>query len=972
MPGTQAGATAVYQPNDEIAIQAQQLLEQMTPEERIGQLFLVTFRGDTALQESDIATLILDYRIGGVVLEAINDNITGYGTLTAVPEQVLTLTNNLQQLALLGISDNVLTQDTDTDPSTLPPTRIPTVPETAVPLFIAATHEGDGPPFTQIWHGTTRLPSSLAIGATWNPPLAERVGNVVGQELNTLGINMLIGPSLDVLENPTGNNSGLGSRTFGGDPYWVGQMAAAYTSGVHTGSGNRVAVVPKHFPGYGSSDRRLHEEIPTVRKSLDQLQQIELAPFLAVANQPIPSPGMADALLTTHIRYQGFQGNIRATTNPVSLDQQALSTLMTSPGFSTWRESGGILVSDSLGVRAVERFYDDTGQTFPHRQIAKDAFLAGNDLLYLDDFAVGAQNPAQELANIQDTILWFRERYETEVSFQQQVDTAVYRLLLLKLRLYDGDFDPANVLSNRENIDTQLGQQNEVTLQVAQNSLTLISPTGTEPPPIPGADDQIVIFTDIEPIQQCSLCPVELSLSQLAIQEQILTLYGPLATGQISNNQLKSFSFAELTAFLDAPAELLLFPTPTVTPTVQIDSAATPTLPSDEAPPPTPEPPTVLPVELQIQQALVNADWVLFGLINQPDPLSRFLAERPDLVRNNQLVVFAYDVPYLLDTTEISQLTAYFGVYSSSPPFVNASVRGLFQELPFVGNSPVDIEGVRYNLLRQTEPDPGQVIDLAVKGSDGTELLVSGEPLDVSVGDTLRLQTGVLRDRNGNPVPDNTIVRFIQRDLVNGLVSIISEAPTQDGVALLDYVLESRTEAGRFQITAVSGEATVSVQVNIAVAAEGGAQLSVSTPIPSPTSTPEPTSTLTPEPSPSPDPTDTPAPAETPLPLPLPPEEVSAVRITVSELQLLLALLLGLTAVAGLSLFFTSTVVNISQIIGRLLWGLIGGLVLYIYFVLSLPGTAVLDPLGSWGGLLTTLLGGALGILLFQWRTPVE
>ncbi len=163
-------------------------------------------------------------------------------------------------------------------------------------------------------------------------------------------------------------------------------MGQAYTSGVHTGSQNRVAVIAKHFPGKGSSDRPTDEEVPTVQKSLEQLKQIELAPFVAVTGNANDSTARADGLLTTHIRYQGFQGNIRATTAPVSFDPQALTSLMSLPEFSTWRQAGGIIVSDSLGARSVARFYDDTEEEFPHRLVAKDAFLAGNDLLYLIQF----------------------------------------------------------------------------------------------------------------------------------------------------------------------------------------------------------------------------------------------------------------------------------------------------------------------------------------------------------------------------------------------------------------------------------------------------------------------------------------------------------------------------------------------------------------------------------------------------------
>ena len=42
----------------------------------------------------------------------------------------------------------------------------------------------------------------MAIGATWKTELAQQVGSVLGSELSALGFNLLLGPSLDVVESP--------------------------------------------------------------------------------------------------------------------------------------------------------------------------------------------------------------------------------------------------------------------------------------------------------------------------------------------------------------------------------------------------------------------------------------------------------------------------------------------------------------------------------------------------------------------------------------------------------------------------------------------------------------------------------------------------------------------------------------------------------------------------------------------------
>ncbi|MGW8319199.1 MAG: glycoside hydrolase family 3 N-terminal domain-containing protein [Candidatus Promineifilaceae bacterium] len=950
------------------ANQARALLQSMSAAERVGQLFLVTFVGDNTSSRSDIADLITNYYVGGVVLLAENDNITNADNAAL---QVAELSNALQNLALVGAPPEVEGAETDQPNFQLSatPSTAQTTSRVPVPLFVAVQHEGDGPPFTQILSGLTPLPDQMAIGATWQPAYSQAVGQIAGRELAAVGANMLLGPSLDVLENPTpyGQND-LGTRSFGGDPYWVGRMGQAYTAGIHEGGAGRLAVIAKHFPGYGSSDRPLNEEVGTVRKSLEQLKQIELAPFFAVTGGATDSQSQVDGLLTTHIRYQGFQGNIRAATAPVSFDPQALTTLLQLPEFSQWRTDGGLVVSDALGVRAVQRFYDDTGQEFPHRLVAKDALLAGNDLLFLDEFALGDASYAIQLANIKDTILWFQEKYETDLPFRQRVDDAALHVLRLKLKLYGGNLAPESVLVDPNRLPDLLAEDQAIVFDLAQDALTLIAPSSAElvdqlPP---GFNDNIVIFTDLRQSRQCTTCPYEPWLDVQALEQRMLALYGPEASAQVRPGQLMSFSLADLEEFL------ISRPSASSTPSPQ---AATPTprVPTAEAAPPLTPLPTPTPSRAsEVAGALAQADWVLFAMLDpserwpSSDALNQFLAERPDIVRNANVIVFAFNAPYYLDTTEISKLTAYYGVYSKIDPFVDAAVRALFEESPLKGRSPVSIEGIGYNMFETTQPTPEQVIELYVL-DEGTLKSPPGEaPLEVLPGATLRLQTGAIRDHNGNPVPDGTLVQFIQQDRIQGFVNVIAERTTVDGVANLDYLLEART--GNFRITAAAGDARASQEVDIVIGES--AIVSVNTPTPAPTSTATPTGTPTQTATatvpPSPTATHTPQPTSTPSLAESEPDD--GVRGALVGLQMLLAFAAGLLVTGGAGYVMSrGDDHDLDQTVRGILWGVVGGLAAYNYFALGLPGTGWLVDLGGWAGLLTTVIGGSAGLLLYRW-----
>jgi len=197
-----------------------------------------------------------------------------------------------------------------------------------VPLTIALQQAGGGAPYDQILSGLTELPSPLAIGATWNPDLAESVGRVAGAELSALGINMLIGPSPDVLDmaRVTGARDD-GAQVFGGDPFWVAELAQAYYRGAQAGGEGRLAVAAPHFPGQGASNRDWDQEIPTIRSSLEQLIRVDLLPFSRLAEGEVGE--RVDALVTAHIRFQGLLE--RQTTKACSSARRQTRSRSTPP-----------------------------------------------------------------------------------------------------------------------------------------------------------------------------------------------------------------------------------------------------------------------------------------------------------------------------------------------------------------------------------------------------------------------------------------------------------------------------------------------------------------------------------------------------------------------------------------------------------------------------------------------------------------
>lgn len=901
------------------AARAAALLQRLSPEERVGQLFMVTFSGASAPPESQIYDLINNYHIGGVVLRRDMDNFLARPeTLTGAHTLISQLQTAEQHASLTSRRD--LTSQEEYTP-------------VYIPLLVALSQEGDGYPNDQLLDVLSPQPNAMMLGATWRTSLAQQAGALLGSELSALGVNMLLGPSLDVIENPRPDSTGdLGVRSFGGDPYWVGQMGQAFISGVHIGSQNRVAVVAKHLPGFGDSDRPLEEEVPTIRKSLTQLTQVELPPFFSVTGNAASVDGVADGMLLAHIRYQGFQGNIRTTTRPLSFDPQAFNDLMALPAFASWRQEGGLIISDSLGTRAVRRSYDASELNFNGTLVARDAFLAGNDLLYLGNFI--STGDANSYTTVINTMQFFAQKYREDLAFAERVDESVLRILTLKYQLYPA-FSAAQVITDPAGLEA-IGTNRDFIFEVGRRAATLFSPTTSgladALPEPPGRFEQIVFITDSYTSQQCSQCPPQAEVSVNSFAQAVVSLYGQSGGNQISAANLASFSFTQLTRTLDGNIE----------------------------------------GEDPLLDNLARAEWVVLG-VTQNNParpesqaLLRLLSERMDLLQNKRVVVFALNAPYYLDATDVTKVSVYYGLYGENPELAEVAARLLFKEIEARGASPVSVEGVAYNLSAALAPNPGREIPLLVTRilpaatatpQATSESGATAEPPTFQAGDLLTLQAGPILDHNGNPVPDNTPVNFS--------ISLITEqstlqrqitAQTHLGIATANYSIE---DEGTLVLTASSGEPpalALGQQFSVAGINPEGLALQATQTAQSILATQA---------------------ALTPLATQQPGSAEDSIRRTDLVDWFLWVLI---SAVAAL--FAYQSGANLHQVRWGVRWALttlIGGLLVGCYLSLDLPASRMILEFGGKWGLVISVLAGALagalaGWLWWQWtrRKPAS
>ena len=953
--------------------EAKSIIARMTLAQKVGQLFIVSFPGNDASPSSDIARLITDFHIGGVQLRATNRNFDNAKADPPVTQQITRLTNALQRLAfsdLLAEDAIVETSNGNVPSDTITPTTKAPIRNlgSAVPLFIALLQEADWTTrseLSEITQEVTQIPSQMAIGATWNTAIAQTVGEILGSELTQLGINVLFGPTLDVADTPRPNTPGdLGTHVFGGDPFWVGKLGAAFVAGLHSGSKNRLAAVGKHFPGLGSSDRNVSEEIPTVQKSIEQLRLIELAPFFAVLKGEASKDTTVDGLLVSHIRYRGLQGNIRASTRPISFDPQAYQALMSLPETSAWRNSGGVTFSDQLGARSVRRFYDPAETSFNARRIAQEAFMAGNDVLVLGNF--GLTNSWQEqLTNITETIQFFQTKYSEDKTFAARVDESLTRIISLKLRLYGGKFRLADVLV--EEVE-QLREQDDSVAKIAKmakESITLLAPNVLDLPAVlptqPTKDDYIVFITDSRVIRECPECEPYPAVSRTALEELALDLYGPRKTEQVDPLRISSFTFADLADYNRRASA----PTPAPVSPPLLPTATGPAVGEVVQPTATPNRPP-----LKIQTAIERATWIIIAVIDtnpsvpSTTALRTFLAQGADLLKDKRVIVFALGAPYYLDATEISRTTAYFGVYSRNRPYLEAALRTVFGEFPAPGDSPVSITSLGYSLIAQTAPNRDQVIPLTpvLAGSDpitGTE--GTPPPIELQIGDRLKVRAGPIFDLNGRVVPDGTEVQFILSYPAERVEQRLpgNRVTTRDGVAETTIDLQRQ---GKLEIRAEADQAIKSYTLSVDITDKVSVETVIPTPVPA--ELVQPTAATAPVESQSPEATAMIAPPITPA---------TTVRSSLAGFLITLFVLLAISIGIFVALSQAAFGVADPHLRVRAALGVwVAGWLIYTLAALGAPGLGWASDLWSWGGSVLTAVSFALlcaGLLLVALRT---
>lgn len=141
----------------------------------------------------------------------------------------------------------------------------------------------------------TSFPTAATVANSWNEDLGERVGEYLGQEAVAQGVNVLLGPGVNMKRNPL---SGRNFEYFSEDPYHAGKMAAAYIRGIQS---HGISACVKHFAVNNQEERRM-----SINAVVDErtLREIYLTAFEIAVKE-----GKTKAVMSSYNRVNGEYTN---------------------------------------------------------------------------------------------------------------------------------------------------------------------------------------------------------------------------------------------------------------------------------------------------------------------------------------------------------------------------------------------------------------------------------------------------------------------------------------------------------------------------------------------------------------------------------------------------------------------------------------------------------------------------------------
>lgn len=223
------------------------------------------------------------------------------------------------------------------------------------------------------------LPSAQEMSQNFTPANAGAIVKKAGKQMRKAGIHLNFSPVVDVNNNP--GNIVIGDRSYGSSP----EQVIAYAKRIVHGYLD-AGIFPclKHFPGHGDVSVDSHFHLPIVSKSREELDEVELAPYRALAKQ-VPF------IMTAHILFPELDPD-----HPATFSKKILTNLLREEmGYQ------GVIITDSLKMHAASAGNLSMGEA------AVRAFEAGADILMIGGkllIDADGEEHVQEVREVRDAL----------------------------------------------------------------------------------------------------------------------------------------------------------------------------------------------------------------------------------------------------------------------------------------------------------------------------------------------------------------------------------------------------------------------------------------------------------------------------------------------------------------------------------------------------------------------------------------
>jgi len=295
--------------------EVEKVLNQLTIEEKVGQMFfpfaLPVFRNKESIDYRRVVELCTKWKVGGFVF--FRGTVYDYAILG----------NELQRLSNLPL------------------------------IFSADFERGTAMRVDE----STSFPYAMAVAASQNLGLAEKMGEAIAEESLCLGIHNNFAPVADI--NTDSQNPIVNIRGFSDNREVVSNFAQAYARGLQN---YKFIATAKHFPGHGRTNVDSHRELPVINCSKVELMEEEMFPFINLINGEIRS------VMIGHLAVPSLENN---KIIPATFSKRIVTDLLIKE-----LDFNGLIISDALNMYGATNNYSVA-------EGAKLAIQAGVDILIL-------------------------------------------------------------------------------------------------------------------------------------------------------------------------------------------------------------------------------------------------------------------------------------------------------------------------------------------------------------------------------------------------------------------------------------------------------------------------------------------------------------------------------------------------------------------------------------------------------------